>query len=182
MEDYAIVLDYLPEGRKTKPYYRSRPIVLAVGNKEFKLFELYPKQGVTIQLGDRVYIGKDTELRTKILQVKGRISHDQLTNTAKGELPYILEEVVKNNEEDFVTFFNEAHGITTRFHMLELLPGFGKKTLKHFLTEQKKGSFSSFMEMEERVPTLHHPEKTVAKRIEIELKDPNEKFHLFVRK
>ena len=181
MEDFSIVLDYLPDGRKDKPYYRSKPIVLAVGCNEFKLFELYPKSGVVIQLGDRVYIGKDKEIRKKIYQVKGRIRYEHLTNTAKGELPYILEEIVKNDDERFVTFFNESRGITTRFHMLELLPGFGKKTLEHFLEEKKKGPFSSFKNMEERVPTLYHPEKIIAKRIETELKDPATKYHLFVR-
>ena len=181
MEDHAIVLDYLPDGRKDKPYYRSRPIILAVGCSEFKLFELFPQSGAPIQLGDRVYIGKDKELREKVSQVKGRIRYDLLTNTGKGELPYILEEIVKDNEERFVKFFNESRGITTRFHMLELLPGFGKKTLQHFLDERRKeGEFHSFKEMQERVPTLHHPEKIVARRIEIELKDPTTKFHLFV--
>ena len=182
MEDYAIILDYLPDGRKEKPYYRSQAIILAVGCREFKLFELYPKSGATIQMGDKVYIGKDKELRLKINQVKGRIRYDQLTNTAKSELPYILEEVVKDSEERFVKFFNESRGITTRFHMLELLPGFGKKTLEHFLEERKRnGQFSSITELEERVSTLHHPEKIIAKRIEIELKDPSTKYHLFVR-
>ncbi|HID71250.1 MAG TPA: DUF655 domain-containing protein [Thermoplasmata archaeon] len=181
MEDYAIVLDYLPDGRKDKPYYKSRPIVLAVGSREFKLFELYPRKDAIIQLGDWVYIGKDKEKRKKIYQVKARVGYDSLTSTAKSELPYILEEIVKKNEERFVEFFNESHALTTRFHMLELLPGFGKKTLQLFLKEQKKGPFLSFEDLEKRVPTLHHPEKVIARRIELELKDPKTKYHLFVR-
>ncbi len=78
-------------------------------------------------------------------------------------------------------FFNEAGPITTRMHMLELLPGLGKKLMWAILEEKKKGGlFVSFKSMDERVKPLHQPEKLVVHRIVEELENPSEKYHLFV--
>jgi len=87
---------------------------------------------------------------------------------------------VKEKEEKFVDFFNRAQAITTRFHMLELLPGLGKKTMWAILEERKKGPFKSFQDLDARVPSIHHPERLVAKRIEMEISDPTQKYRLFV--
>src|SRR5207237_9400470 len=64
--------------------------------------------------------------------------------------------------------------------MLELLPGLGKKTMWAILEERKKGVFKSFQDLDQRVPSIHHPEKLVAKRIEMEISDPNQKNRLVV--
>ena len=60
MEEYAYILDYLPQGLSFK---NKDPICYAVGSSEFKLFELVPKADAMITLDDKVYIGKDTNLR-----------------------------------------------------------------------------------------------------------------------
>ncbi|HEC88072.1 MAG TPA: DUF655 domain-containing protein, partial [Thermoplasmata archaeon] len=92
-----------------------------------------------------------------------------------------LIEIVKNNEERFVKFFNECPAITTRFHALELLPGLGKKTMFEILEERKKEPFKSFDDIKKRVKAVHSPEKIIAKRILEELENPNEKYRLFTR-
>ena len=48
MEEYAYILDYLPQGRPNQKSFKIIPIALAVGEKEFKLFELIPKPNVTL--------------------------------------------------------------------------------------------------------------------------------------
>ena len=67
-----------------------------------------------------------------------------------------------------------------RFHMLEVVPGLGKKTLVAFLEERKKGPFKGFEDVAARVPALRHPAKLLAKRIEQELQDSHQKYKLFV--
>lgn len=180
MEDYAYILDYLPQGHHEKGRYKRDPVAYAVGEDQFKLFELVPKQGRTLSIGDKVYIGKNIDLRQEIQHVKRRISWEDLTNAAQSELPFIIAEIVKNKEEKFVRFYNDAQAITTRFHMLELIPGLGKKTMWAIVKERRKKPFESFADIEERVSSLHHPEKLIAKRIESELSDPQQKYHLFV--
>lgn len=180
MEDYALVLDYLPQGLPTDKSFRKEPLVLAVGDSEFKLFELVPKADAIITIGDRVYIGKEPEQRDKIAHVKRRIGYDELTAAAQAELPYILLDIVTAQEERFIKFYNEAQSITTRFHMLELIPGLGKKTMWAIVEERKKGPFLNYADLAKRVTTVKHPQKLIAKRIEDELSDPNQKYRIFV--
>jgi putative nucleotide binding protein len=180
MEDYALILDYLPQGIPTEKSFRREPMAYAVGESEFKLFELVPKTEAVIVIGDRVYIGKEPALRDKIVHVKRRVGYEELTAAAHAELPFVLQDIVKNQEPRFIKFFNEAQAITTRFHMLELIPGLGKKTMWAILEERKKGPFTSFEDLTKRVSSLKHPEKLVGKRIEDELSDPSQKYHIFV--
>ena len=180
MEDYARILDYLPQGLPDEKMYKREPVAYAIGEDQFKLFELVPKENVPLAPGDKVYIGKDLELRQEILHVKKRISYNELTNAAQSELPFVILQVIKAHEERFVKFFNEAQPITSRFHMLELLPGLGKKTMWAIVEERKKGPFRDMADITARVPLAHQIEKHVAQRIEEELKNPDEKYRLFV--
>jgi putative nucleotide binding protein len=180
LEDYARILDWLPQGHPDQSKYRREPLSYALGEDEFKLFELVPKEGVPLQVGQRVYIGKEVEQRTEILHVKRRVGFDELTTAAQNETPFVVQTIVKEKEDKFIKFFNTAQAITTRFHMLELLPGLGKKTMWAILDELKKGPFKSFADFEQRVPSVHHPERLVSKRIEMEISDPTQKYRLFV--
>jgi len=180
VEDYARILDYLPQGLPDEKMYKREPVAYAIGEDQFKLFELVPKENVPLAPGDKVYIGKDLELRQEILHVKKRISYNELTNAAQSELPFVVMQVIKAHEERFVKFFNEAQPITSRFHMLELLPGLGKKTMWAIVEERKKGPFRDMADITARVPLAHQIEKHVAQRIEEELKNPDEKYRLFV--
>ena len=180
MEDYAYILDYLPDGLWSDKKYKREPLAYGLGESEFKLLELIPKKGAVITIGDRTYIGKEMEQRKEILHVRRRVSYGDLTHAAQNEVSFIVQKIVTENEARFVKFFNDAHAITTRFHMLELLPGLGKKTMWAIINERKKAPFESFKEMEERTKTVHHPEKLIAKRIELELSEPEQKYHLFV--
>ena len=180
MEDYARIHDYLPQGHPDRSKYLREPLAYALGEDEFKLFELTPKDNAAITIGDRVYIGKDIDKRDVILHVKRRVGYEELTTAAQNELSFVIGQILKDKEDRFIRLFNEAQAITTRFHMLELLPGLGKKTMWAILEERKKGPFTSFEDLGKRVPTIHHPEKLLAKRIEMEIANPGEKYHLFV--
>lgn len=182
MEEYAYILDYLPQGHPESRKFKKEPIAYGVGDTEFKLLELLPKQNASLVVGDRVYIGKNMEKRDTILHVKKRVRYDELTSAAQSELPYIIEEIVKNKEKEFIKFFNEAIPVTTKFHMLELLPGLGKKTMWCIIDERKKKPFKDFDDLKKRVPTLYHPEKLIVDRILKEIMEPDQKYHLFVAK
>ncbi len=180
MEDYARILDFLPQGLSGDKSFKREPVAYAIGENEFKLFELIPKKDEVITIGEKVYIGKEPEQRTKIQHVKRRVGYPDLTAAAQSELPFVITDIVKEQEPRFVRFFNDAQAITTRFHMLELLPGLGKKTMWAIIEERKKGPFKSFEDIATRVPSVKHPEKLVANRIENELSDPNQKYRIFV--
>ncbi|NOR46644.1 MAG: DUF655 domain-containing protein [Methanosarcinaceae archaeon] len=178
-EEYGWVLDYLPYGSTDdrRPSYQKKPLVQAVGDKFFVLMELVPKDGMVPEIQSRVYIGEGD--RDVIDHVKTRIHFGDLSHGAQLELPFIIEKCVEGQEERFVKFFNDAHPITTRLHMLELLPGIGKKLMWAIIDERKKGEFKNFADLHERVGGVHSPQKIVAHRIEEELKDDRIKYRLF---
>jgi len=180
-EEYVRVLDYLPYGHPTdtRPVYQKRPIIQAIGEEYFPLLEIVPKKGKNADLHDRLYIGRG--LRDVVDYVRRRISYDDLTNSAKMELLNVIEEIVKDNEKKFVEFFNKSESITSRFHHLEIIPGIGKKLMWKIIEERNKSPFTSFKDIEERVTTLYHPEKLIARRIEEEIKEDNIKYRTFVK-
>ena len=174
----AIVLDVLLKGHPDdpRPPFKREPLVQAVGTAQFKLLELVPK-GLEIQIHESVYIG-DGE-REKIERVKRRIGYDELTQTAKIELPFVVEKIVQEKESEYVQFFNRSISISPKLHMLHLLPGIGKKLMWEILEEREKKPFESFAEISQRIKSIPHPEKMIISRILEELEDQNIKYHLF---
>ena len=179
MEDYAYILDVLPEGRPDgKRRFRREPLVYGLGLEEFKIFDMKRISGASITIGDRCYIGKETEKRTQIDHVRARVSFVELTHTAQSELGFVLDEVVRENEEKFIQFYNNAGPISRRYHSLELIPGLGKKTMNLIVNNRP---YSSFKDMEEKVPNFRSPEKYISQRIENEIRESEQKYRLFVR-
>ncbi|NLA38826.1 MAG: DUF655 domain-containing protein [Methanomicrobiales archaeon] len=178
-EENAVIIDLLPMGyaNDPRPVYKREPIALAVGIDQFKLLELVPKAGADIQIHDRVYIG-DGE-RDRIERVKRRVSYDDLTATARLELPFVVEQIVRENEPRFVDFFNKSLSITPKLHMLRLLPGIGKKLMWEVIEQREKKPFESFEDISGRIKSMPHPERMIISRILREIKDPDEKYHIF---
>lgn len=181
MEDFVYVLDYLAKGRGDAPPHKRYPVVYGIGENQFTLLELVPKENISVNMGERLYVGKDAVKRKKIKKIKGRISYDSLTSTAHGEMPYVILDIVQNRVTYFIKFFNNAPAISTRFHVLELLPGLGKKMMHDILDARRKQQFTNFDEMCNRINFLRSPDKLIAKRVELELTDPDQKYRLFTR-
>jgi putative nucleotide binding protein len=179
LEDYAYVLDFLPYGHPDdkRPLHKREPLAQVVGEKFFTLLEVSVKKDKNPLVGDRVYIGKDLMQRDVVNKIKRRLRYEELTATAKSELPYVLEQMVKQQEERFVEFFNKAESITTKLHQLELLPGIGKKTMWAIIEERKKEPFKSFEDIAKRIKI--DPVKCVIQRIIYELQNPSTKYKLF---
>ena len=98
---------------------------------------------------------------------------------AKAELPIAVENIIINNEERFVDFFNRAGPITPRMHALELLPGIGKRFMWQILQERERKPFESFEDLQKRIG-LPNPVKLIAKRVLEELTG-EPRYRLFTR-
>jgi len=186
MEDYAIILDYLPLGyvREGSTSYKRKPVAQAIGTEEFTLLELTPKENTTLDIHEKVYIGSGK--RDKISRVNRRLPYDKMTSTARVELDYVIEEIIKEKEDKFVQFFNEAGAISTRLHQIELLPGIGKKHMWDIIQARKEAPFKDFADIKKRVPMLSNPLKLISKRIHLELEAAEDrkgkkKYILFTR-
>ena len=179
MENFAYVLDYLPTGRQTERGYHREPLALALGEDELKLFEIVPRAGTALAIGTRIPLVPQGGAPPPIDHVRRRLGFDELTVAARTELRTALEKVVLGNAPKYLRFFNEAPAVSRRFHLLELLPGIGKKTMQLIVEERKKAPFSSFAELEARVH-LKNPERLIVGRIEQELSGEPDKYRLFV--
>jgi len=178
-EEYAIVLDFLPNGypMDTRPSHLKTAIVQAVGKNHFVLLELVPKKDIALQPHKEVYIGEGK--RDEIHHINGRLPSGRLTRTAKAELEFAIKKSIKENEQRFVEFFNRAPPLSTRMHSLELLPGLGKKRMWEIIEERRNKPFDSFADLRQRVKLMPDPEVTITKRILQEL-NGMEKHFLFI--
>ena len=177
-EEYAYVLDYLPHGRPgVTRRYRAGVLVQVVGEEYFTLLEAIVKETITVRPSDKVYVGK--EAREKITYIIGRIGYEELTSTAKMELPGVVEKVVANRENLFVSFFNTTQAITPRMHSLELLPGIGKKYMWQVINNRERKPFESYKDLQKRTE-LPNPVKLITKRVMEEL-EGDSKYRLFTR-
>ena len=177
---HAVVLDHLPHGRPDddRPRHRKSPLAYALGERDFRLFELTLADDADISIGDRVVISP-TEARDAVSGFK-QVSYDDLSTTAVGELEYAVEAIIDADESRFVDFYNDAQPITLRLHQLNLLPGIGKKLRNNVLDQRKRGPFESFEEVEDRVSGLHNPKEVLIERIMEELRDDDLKYKTFV--
>lgn len=175
-EEYAYVLDFMASGKSfsNKP----EPLTQLIGEERFTILEATIKPGASLNLGERVYIGR--EERDKILLIKSRISYDELTQTAKNELPHVVSNIVATNEKRFVEVFNSAGPLNIRQHSLELLPGIGKKHLEAIIKARNAKKFENFKDIMERVQLLQNPSRLIVDRIISELMG-GERFYMFTK-
>jgi len=179
-EEYAIVLDFLPNGYPfdKRPSHMKTPIAQAIGKEHLILLEIVPKKGSFLQPNEEVYMGEGK--REKVHHIIGRILSSKLTETAKSSLSFVIEDLVKKNEKKFVDFFNNAQPINARRHQIELIPGIGKKHMWEIIKAREEKPFESFEDIKNRIKLMPDPEKAIVKRLLLEL-EGTEKHNLFIK-
>ena len=175
-EESAIILDYLPNGYPLEG--KMMPIAQAVGEANLTLLELVPRKGLSLEPGEKVYIGEGK--REKIYYILGRLHREKISESAKDQLQKFINQVIKERKERFVKFFNESLPINKRVHQIELLPGFGKKHMNEILKARNIEPFKDFEDMKKKIQNLPDPEKAIEKRIIQELTN-QERYNLFTQ-
>jgi putative nucleotide binding protein len=185
-EEEVIILDYLKFGyvNPDRPTTRGMPIAQTIGVDKFTLIEVTPKDGIDLEIHDKVYIGPGK--RDKVNRVKGLLDFEKLTATSRIELEYAIKDIIKGKEDEYVKFFNEIDPLSIKLHKLELIPGIGKKHMNMILEEREKEPFKSFDDLKTRVPLLGDPVELLAKRAVLELdttqvKRGKKKYYLFTQ-
>ena len=88
--------------------------------------------------------------------------------------------IVLANQDRFVKFYNDAGPISIKKHLLEELPGLGKKTVTEILNARKAGPFKDFEDLKTRVPMLKDPVKLITDRIILEISDRERRHYIFI--
>ncbi len=175
-EEYALVLDFLPHGKALEG--KQEPVAQVLGESFFTLLEVALKPNISVNIFDRVYIGKD--VRDKVERIRSRLTYKDLTNVGQQEVEKTVRKILTSHEQEYVGFLNRAGSINIRIHSLELLPGVGNKNLESFISEREKTPFVSFEDINNRMPHLQQVEEIILHRIIQELK-AEEKYYLFVK-
>ena len=71
---------------------RAGALIQCVGEEFFTVLEALVKEGLILKPGDRVYVGKDS--REEVTYIIGRIGFEELTASAKAELPSVINKIV----------------------------------------------------------------------------------------
>ena len=167
-----------PRGKSTTVRGREGIIITAIGEDRLTLLEVLGVPNSSFEVAEKIYIGK--EGRTKVLSVLGKMEYEKISDSAKSELPAVVDKIVTTNEKRFVDYLNNAQPLTPRIHALELIPGIGKTYMKVMLEEREKKKFESFEELQERVG-LKEPIKHIAQRI-LEEVTGETRMNLFVKR
>lgn len=175
-EEFVIVLDFLPHGKSSEAM--KEPVAQVLGEFNFTLLEVVTRPILPIESKQRIYIGKDE--RKEVDHIKGRIEYNQLTSNAQSNLHDAVHSVILQREADFVAFINRAGPISIRSHMLELLPGIGKKHLDAIMAARSAKPFENFKDFHERVAHVTSIDEVFTQRIIEELKGES-KYHLFTK-
>ena len=176
-EEYAYVLDSKSHTKSTTVHGRTGIIVVAIGEERLTLLEILGIENSTFNVGEKIYIGK--EGRTKVQSVLGKMDYIKISDSAKNEIPGVVESIVTENEKKFVDYINNAQPLTPRIHALELIPGIGKTYLNVIIKEREKEQFESFDDIEKRAG-LKEPRKHLSQRI-IEEISGETRMNLFVK-
>ena len=177
-EATGVVLDFLPHGRTSddRPQYEKDPLGFVLDYDDFTLYEFIAESDANVSIGDRIDVASG-DFVTRYSEIE----YDELPGGAQSELAYVIEDIVEEQQQRFVDFYNDAQPITLRLHQLNLLPGIGKKLRNNILDERKRQPFESFEDLESRIGGLHNPKEVLVDRIMEELREDDLKYRIFVR-
>lgn len=174
-ERIGVILDIYPNGR-SDGRHGSRPMAYALDVRDFTLHEVVFEETPEVSMDDEIVLDPPGD------ELRGvyKIEYEDMSGSAQSELEYVVKDIVEENEDRFVSFYNEAQPITLRLHQLNLLPGIGKKLRNTILDERKRKPFESFDDLDERVPGFHDPVGVLVERILEEIKEDDLKYKTFV--
>ena len=171
-------MDFNSRGKSSTVRGKDGIIITSIGEDRLTLLEILGIPNSTFEIGEKIYIGK--EGRTKVLSVLGKLEYDHISSSAQSELESVVEDIVTNNEEKFVSYLNNAQPLTPRIHALELIPGIGKTYMKSMLEEREKKKFESYHDLQDRVG-FKDPIRHISERILDEITGES-RMNLFVKR
>ena len=146
-------------------------VIVALGESKMMLGRYAGKNSATA-VGERIYVGVDSNKRTEIGEILGMAKMDRLSGSAISDLPLVTQMFVEENQEHFIkAFFNIAGPLSLKQHAFELLPGIGKKKALQIVEIRGSSGFSSLEQLNESCAI--DAAELLAKRFVAEIEDKN---------
>ncbi|MED5307787.1 MAG: DUF655 domain-containing protein, partial [Candidatus Thermoplasmatota archaeon] len=132
----------------------------------------YAGKNPATAVGERIYVGVDSNKRTEIGDILGMAKMDRLSGSAISDLPLVTQMFVEENQAHFIkAFFNIAGPLSLKQHAFELLPGIGKKKALQMVEIRGSSGFSSLEQLNESCAI--DAAELLAKRFVAEIEDKN---------
>ena len=164
-EEWVRTLTERPPNRDEEEYRYAQ----TVGESRFTLLELTQADSANLSPGDRVAVESE-----EIIGVHRRLTYQTLTQAAQDRLEETIEEIIADNEQRFIDFYNNAQPIGLRKHQLDVLAGIGNTRRERIIDERRQGAFTDFADLEVRVDSLHDPQTLLVERVLTELTEVEE--------
>ena len=146
-------------------------VIVALGESKMMLGR-YAAKNPTTTVGERVYVGVDSNKRTEVGEILGMAKLDRLSNSAVSDLPLVTQMFIEENEAHFIkSFFNIAGPLSLKQHAFELLPGIGKKKALQMVEIRGSSGFSSLEQLNESCSI--DAAELLSKRFVAEIEDKN---------
>ena len=146
-------------------------VIVALGESKMLLGRYAGKNPATA-VGERIYVGVDSNKRTEIGDILGMAKMDRLSGSAISDLPLVTQMFVEENQAHFIkAFFNIAGPLSLKQHAFELLPGIGKKKALQMVEIRGSSGFSSLEQLNESCAI--DAAELLAKRFVAEIEDKN---------
>ena len=146
-------------------------VIVALGESKMMLGRYAGKNPATA-VGERIYVGVDSNKRTEIGEILGMAKMDRLSSSAISDLPLVTQMFVEENQAHFIkVFFNIAGPLSLKQHAFEFLPGIGKKKALQMVEIRGSSGFSSLEQLNESCAI--DAAELLAKRFVAEIEDKN---------
>mgnify|MGYP005677880227 CR=1 FL=1 len=144
-------------------------VIVALGESKMMLGR-YSSRSPDTAVGERIYVGVDSNKRNAVGEILGMAKLDRLSNSASSDLPLIAQMFVEENQAHFIkAFFNIAGPLSLKQHAFELLPGIGKKKALQMVEIRGSSGFSSLDQLDEACSI--DSAELLAKRFVAEIQD-----------
>ena len=149
--------------------------VIALTEKSLYLVKLRSVNTITqFETGQRVAISEDE--RDEIESVLRIIRYKDLTGQGKNDISQVIGEIILENPEPYLSFFNRAGHLSRKMHSFGLLPALGRKLASQLVDMRGRG-WRSLEEVDESLKKIRPNfcvEELLAERFVQELENPQD--------
>ncbi len=120
-------------------------LIFALTDGKMNLIKIRPKAG-----GKILDMGVKLNLEKRDFgDVLGSVTYRSLSSPAQKNLAAVVESIISDNPEPFISFYNRAGNLSLKMHAFQLLPGIGKKKALEIIDMRGRDGWNEFASMDE---------------------------------
>jgi predicted nucleic acid-binding OB-fold protein len=99
-------------------------LILAITENSLKMIRIRPNSSAQIQSAGTILVFDDSPIINNVL---GTILYRNLSSRAQDSLAEVINSIIIDNPEPYLSFYNRAGNLSLKMHAFALLPGIGNK-------------------------------------------------------